>query len=74
MVVVNNWHGLFGEGTLKSVVSQESSWFFACWYKIRITESHFNNYYVDVVKNGSGILGNGTLKLGVSKELFYKLS
>ena len=67
MVKVKNWHGLLGQGTLKSMISQELieelSCLFACSYKFRIAKGCFNNYWV-----GVGLLGHGTLKSGVLKN------
>ena len=64
--------------SLKLGVSQEAvdgiNFFFVCWYKFRIAESFFNNFWVVVVKNGHSFLGFGTLKSAVSQEWIDEMS
>ena len=71
-MVVKNGCGLFGIVTLKSAVSQEwideISWLLPYWYKFRKAKSHFDNYWVGIVKNWWGLIDHGTLKSGVSHK------
>ena len=41
---------------------------FRCWWKFRIAESYFSNYWVSMVKNGQDLLGHETVKSGVSRK------
>ena len=69
-----NGRSLLGIRTLKSAVSQvwidEFGCYFACWYKFWKAKSHFNNYWMGMVKNGS----HGTFKIGASHKWFDELS
>ena len=62
-------HGLSGDRTLKSTISQEwiVEWFWFCawWYKFRKAKSDFNNSLMGEVRTGQGILGHGALKFFV---------
>ena len=48
--------------------------FFRCWWKFRIAESHFSNYWVGMVKNGQELLDHETVKSGVSRKWFDELN
>ena len=76
-MVVKNWGGYFGPGTLKCAVFQEwideMSWHFVHWYKFTKVKSYCDNYKVGIVKNAWGHIDHGTLKSGVSHKLFDEL-
>ena len=50
---VKNGHGTLGDKIVKFAISEEwideSSWFFACWYKFMKAKNYINNFWVDRV-------------------------